>query len=181
MNVEEGRHLWAMVYLLHAYFGRDGREEAEELLHRNSGSTDSPRILGAFNEETPDWLSFFMFTYFTDRDGKYQLGTLKESAFDPLSRTCEFMLKEEAHHMMVGTTGVRPGGGADGATHGGARHRRSSRARRDPAAGIQKYLNFHYSVSLDLFGGETSTNVANYYTAGLKGRWSEDRRATTTS
>ncbi|MEO9238733.1 MAG: benzoyl-CoA 2,3-epoxidase subunit BoxB, partial [Jatrophihabitantaceae bacterium] len=106
VNVEEGRHLWAMVYLLHAYFGRDGREEAEELLHRNSGSEDSPRILGAFNEETPDWLSFYMFTYFTDRDGKYQLGTLKESAFDPLSRTCEFMLKEEAHHMFVGTTGI---------------------------------------------------------------------------
>ena len=106
VNVEEGRHLWAMVYLLHAYFGREGREEAEGLLLRNSGSPDSPRILGAFNEETADWLAFFMFTYFTDRDGKYQLGTLKESAFDPLSRTCEFMLKEEAHHMFVGTTGV---------------------------------------------------------------------------
>src|SRR5262244_3977868 len=106
VNVEEGRHLWAMVYLLHAHFGREGREEAEELLHRNSGSEDAPRILGAFNEETPDWLSFFMFTYFTDRDGKYQLGTLKESAFDPLSRTCEFMLKEQAYHMFVGTTGV---------------------------------------------------------------------------
>src|ERR1700690_3001251 len=95
-----------VVYLLHAYFGREGREEAGELLLRNSGSEESPRILGAFNEETPDWLSFFMFTYFTDRDGKYQLGTLKESAFDPLSRTCEFMLKEEAHHMFVGTTGI---------------------------------------------------------------------------
>jgi benzoyl-CoA 2,3-dioxygenase component B len=176
VNVEEGRHLWAMVYLLHAYFGRDGREEAEELLRRNSGSADSPRILGAFNEETPDWLSFFMFTYFTDRDGKYQLGTLKESAFDPLSRTCEFMLKEEAHHMMVGTTGVdrvvertaqlmvehdTDDPGPLGAI---------------PLSVIQKYLNFHYSVSLDLFGGETSTNVANYYTAGLKGRWSESRR-----
>src|SRR5258707_2680866 len=106
VNVEEGRHLWAMVYLLQAYFGREGREEADELLARSSGSLESPRILGAFNEETPDWLSFYMFTYFTDRDGKYQLGTLKESSFDPLSRTCEFMLKEEAHHMMVGTTGV---------------------------------------------------------------------------
>lgn len=42
---------------------------------------------------------------------------------------------------------------------------------------IQKYINFHYSVSLDLFGGETSTNVANYFTAGLKGRWQEERRA----
>jgi benzoyl-CoA 2,3-dioxygenase component B len=176
VNVEEGRHLWAMVYLLHAYFGRDGREEAEDLLRRNSGSAESPRILGAFNEETPDWLSFFMFTYFTDRDGKYQLGTLKESAFDPLSRTCEFMLKEEAHHIMVGTTGIDrivertaqlmvEHDTDDAGPHGAV-----------PLSVIQKYLNFHYSVSLDLFGGETSTNVANYYTAGLKGRWMEDRR-----
>jgi benzoyl-CoA 2,3-dioxygenase component B len=45
-----------------------------------------------------------------------------------------------------------------------------------PLTVIQKYINFHYSVSLDLFGGETSTNVANYFTAGLKGRWSEERR-----
>jgi len=176
VNVEEGRHLWAMVYLLHAYFGREGREEAEELLHRNSGSEESPRILGAFNEETPDWLSFFMFTYFTDRDGKYQLGTLKESAFDPLSRTCEFMLKEESHHMFVGTTGIDrvveravqlmvEHDTDDVGPYGGI-----------PLGVIQKYLNFHYSVSLDLFGSETSTNVANYFTAGLKGRWSEERR-----
>ncbi|HEY9391362.1 MAG TPA: benzoyl-CoA 2,3-epoxidase subunit BoxB [Mycobacteriales bacterium] len=176
INVEEGRHLWAMVYLLHAYFGREGREEAEELLVRNSGDTDSPRILGAFNEPTPDWLSFFMFTYFTDRDGKYQLGTLKESAFDPLSRTCEFMLKEEAHHMFVGTTGVdrvvrrtaelmREHDTDDIARHGGI-----------PLEIIQKYINFHFTVSLDLFGSETSTNVATYYTTGLKGRWQENRR-----
>jgi benzoyl-CoA 2,3-dioxygenase component B len=180
VNVEEGRHLWAMVYLLHAYFGREGREEAEELLHRNSGSLDSPRILGAFNEETPDWLSFFMFTYFTDRDGKYQLGTLKESAFDPLSRTCEFMLKEEAHHMMVGTTGVdrvvqrtveqtaalmKEHGTADVQQYGAI-----------PLDVIQKYLNFQYSVSMDLFGSEQSTNAGNYYTSGLKGRWQEKRR-----
>jgi benzoyl-CoA 2,3-dioxygenase component B len=176
VNVEEGRHLWAMVYLLHAYFGREGREEAEALLVRNSGSPDSPRILGAFNEETADWLAFYMFTYFTDRDGKYQLGTLKESAFDPLSRTCEFMLKEEAHHMFVGTTGVdrvvarsaqliREHDTLDIAQHGGI-----------PLDIIQKYINFHYTVSLDLFGSETSTNAANYFTAGLKGRWMEDRR-----
>ncbi len=117
-----------------------------------------------------------MFTYFTDRDGKYQLGTLKESAFDPLSRTCEFMLKEEAHHMMVGTTGI------DRVVERTARlmteHDTDEVAARGaiPLDVIQKYLNFHYSVSLDLFGGETSTNVANYYTAGLKGRWMEDRR-----
>ena len=106
INVEEGRHLWAMVYLLHAYFGRDGREEAEELLARHSGDADKPRILTTFNEPISDWLSLFCFTYFTDRDGKYQLKSLAESAFDPLSRTCRFMLTEEAHHMFVGETGL---------------------------------------------------------------------------
>ena len=177
VNVEEGRHLWAMVYLLHAYFGREGREEAEQLLKRNSGDLDAPRILGAFNEETTDWLQFFMFTYFTDRDGKYQLGTLKESAFDPLARTCEFMLKEEAHHMFVGTTGVQRivektaeimnahGGVDDIFEHGGI-----------PLSVIQKYLNFQFSVSMDLFGSEQSTNAGNYYSSGLKGRWQETRR-----
>ena len=73
INVEEGRHLWAMVYLLHKYFGRDGRDEADDMLRRRSGSKDAPRMLGAFNEATPDWLSLFMFTFFTDRDGKMQL------------------------------------------------------------------------------------------------------------
>ena len=174
VNVEEGRHLWAMVYLLHRYFGRDGRDDADELLARHSGDPDNPRILGAFNEATPDWLSFFLFTYFTDRDGKFQLASLRESAFDPLSRTCDFMLKEEAHHMFVGASGVgrvvqrsvelikehdtvdvRPFGGVDVAT-------------------LQRYLNFHFSVSLDLFGAETSTNAANYFGAGLKGRFQED-------
>src|ERR1700740_714399 len=106
VNVEEGRHLWARVYLLHRSCGRDAREEAEALLERRSGDQDNPRILGAFNERTPDWLAFFMFTYFTDRDGKFQLSALAESAFDPLSRTCRFMLTEEAHHMFVGETGV---------------------------------------------------------------------------
>ncbi|MGZ4533175.1 MAG: benzoyl-CoA 2,3-epoxidase subunit BoxB, partial [Mycobacteriaceae bacterium] len=176
VNVEEGRHLWAMVYLLQAYFGREGREEAEQLLKRNSGDLDSPRILGAFNEETTDWLQFFMFTYFTDRDGKYQLGTLKESAFDPLARTCEFMLKEEAHHMFVGATGVQrtvertaelmvEHKTVDIWQYGGI-----------PLDVIQKYLNFQFSVSMDLFGSEQSTNVAAYYTGGLKGRWQETRR-----
>ena len=41
---------------------------------------------------------------------------------------------------------------------------------------LQKYLNFHFSVSLDLFGAETSTNAANYFAAGLKGRFQEERR-----
>jgi benzoyl-CoA 2,3-epoxidase subunit B len=176
VNVEEGRHLWAMVYLLHAHFGREGREEAEQLLKRNSGDLDSPRILGAFNEETTDWLQFFMFTYFTDRDGKYQLGTLKESAFDPLARTCEFMLKEEAHHMFVGTTGVQRT--VERTAELMARHKTADIFQYGgiPLDIIQRYLNFQFSVSMDLFGSEQSTNAAAYYTGGLKGRWQETRR-----
>ena len=106
VNVEEGRHLWAMVYLLHSYFGRDGRDEAEELLERQSGNRDKPRILEAFNEPIDNWLDFFMFTMFTDRDGKSQLMSLSESSLDPLARTTRFMLTEEAHHMFVGETGI---------------------------------------------------------------------------
>ena len=178
INVEEGRHLWAMVYLLHAYFGRDGREEADMLLERHSGDADKPRILGAFNEPTPDWLSYYMFTYFTDRDGKYQLAALAESGFDPLARTCQFMLTEEAHHMFVGETGimrvvqrtcevmkevwsedpkrVREGGAGDLDT-------------------MQRYINLHFTVSVDLFGQEISTNAATYFSSGLKGRYLESR------
>ncbi len=174
VNVEEGRHLWAMVYLLHGYFGRDGRDEADAMLERQSGDPDHPRILGAFNEQTPDWLSFFMFTYFTDRDGKYQLGSLRESAFDPLSRTCDFMLKEEAHHMFVGATGI-----ARVAARTVELMKQYDTDNVAPHGGInletlQRYVNFHFSVSLDLFGSERSTNAANYFAAGLKGRFGED-------
>jgi benzoyl-CoA 2,3-dioxygenase component B len=180
VNVEEGRHLWAMVYLLHAYFGRDGREEAEAMLERHAGNPDKPRILQAFNVDTTDWLSFHLFTYFQDRDGKFQLAALSESGFDPLSRTCRFMLTEEAHHLFVGESGitrivqrtceimrenklsdpmdVRKFGGIDLIT-------------------IQKYINFHYSICLDLFGQELSTNAATYYTMGIKGRYGETKIA----
>ncbi len=179
VNVEEGRHLWAMVYLLHRYFGRDGREEAEALLERRSGDANNPRILAAFNEKTPDWLSFFMFTYFTDRDGKFQLCALAESGFDPLARTTKFMLTEEAHHMFVGESGVsriiqrtcevmkqidsdapdkvRAAGAIDLAT-------------------IQRYLNFHFSVTIYLFGADQSSNAATFYSSGLKGRYEEGKR-----
>lgn len=178
INVEEGRHLWAMVYLLHAYFGRDGREEADAMLERHSGDLDRPRILGAFNEETPHWLAYFMFTYFTDRDGKYQLASLAESGFDPLARTCQFMLTEEAHHMFVGETGVMR---IVQRTCEVMRELQTDDPERVRAAGaidlptLQRFLNFHYSVSLDLFGQERSTNAATYFTTGLKGRYHETR------
>jgi benzoyl-CoA 2,3-dioxygenase component B len=165
-----------MVYLLDAYFGRDGREEAEALLQRHSGDPDKPRILAAFNEKTPDWLSFFMFTYFTDRDGKYQLASLAESGFDPLSRTCRFMLTEEAHHMFVGEAGI---GRVVQRTCELMREHDTDDVRRFGGIDLrilQKYLNFHYALSLDLFGSEVSTNAANFYTAGLKGRFEEGKQ-----
>jgi benzoyl-CoA 2,3-dioxygenase component B len=125
-------------------------------------------------------LSFFMFTHFTDRDGKMQLECLAQSGFDPLSRTTRFMLTEEAHHMFVGGSGV------------GRVIKRTCDAMRaagieDPydivavrALGvidlptIQKKANLHYSLSLDLFGSEISTNSANAFTNGLKGRYREE-------
>lgn len=175
VNVEEGRHLWAMVYLLHSYFGRDGRDEADELLARRSGNSDNPRILNTFNEPIEDWLSFFMFTTFTDRDGKFQLLALAESSFDPLARTCRFMLTEEAHHLFVGQTGVQrvirrtcelmlEHDTEDVGRFGGIDLKL-----------LQKYINFWYSSSIDLFGSEISSNAANYFAAGLKGRAYEEK------
>ena len=67
-----------------------------------------------------------------------------------VQRTVELMKQHD-------TVDVRPYGGIDVAT-------------------LQRYLNFHYTVSLDLFGAETSTNAANYFAAGLKGRFQEEQR-----
>ncbi len=176
VNVEEGRHLWAMVYLLHSHFGRDGRDEAEELLERQSGNRDKPRILDAFNEPIDNWLDFFMFTMFTDRDGKSQLLSLSESSLDPLSRTTRFMLTEEAHHMFVGETGVariieracqlmkEAGFSGDVRKLGGI-----------DLPTIQRFINLWFSLSLDLHGNEISTNAASYFANGLKGRAQEDK------
>jgi benzoyl-CoA 2,3-epoxidase subunit B len=179
VNVEEGRHLWAMVYLLVKYFGRDGREEAQALLERRSGEKDNPRILGAFNEETPDWVSFFMFTQFTDRDGKMQLSALAESGFDPLSRTCRFMLTEEAHHMFVGETGVQRMIEATCAAMTQARIADPYDVEAVRKLGVvdlpllQRKANFHMAVTRDLFGSEISSNAAEAFSAGVKGRFRE--------
>jgi benzoyl-CoA 2,3-epoxidase subunit B len=178
VNVEEGRHLWAMVYLLHRYFGRDGREEAEALLQRRSGDPNNPRILTAFNEKTSHWLAFFMFTFFTDRDGKFQLAALAESGFDPLARTTKFMLTEEAHHMFVGESGVAR---VLQRTCEVMRETKLTDPSQVRAQGVidletlQRFVNFHYSVTLDLFGSEISSNAASFYTGGLKGRYEETK------
>ena len=171
VNVEEARHLWAMVYLLHSHFGADGRDEAEEMLERRSGHADHPRILQAFNNPIRDWLALFCFTTFTDRDGKYQLASLAESGFDPLARSTQFMLMEEAFHLAMGETGI------------GRVLRRTAELTRDgtdpaavgaiPLPVIQRYINEWCSASYDLFGGEDSSNAASFFAAGLKGRYQE--------
>ena len=174
VNVEEGRHLWAMVYLLHGYFGREGREEGEALLERRAGDPDNPRMLDAFNQECVDWLTFFCFTTFTDRDGKYQLAALAESAFDPLSRTCRFMLTEEAHHLSVGEDGVKRvlqraaeleklDANGDVRAQGGIDFHT-----------IQKFIRYWFSYSIDLFGSEVSSNASTFFATGLKGRYREE-------
>ena len=178
VNVEEGRHLWAMVHLLHQYFGKDGREEADALLTRRSGNPDTPRILQTFNEKTEDWLSFFMFTMFTDRDGKYQLASLSESGFDPLARATQFMLTEESFHLFTGETGIErvvqrsgeltmldPSG--DARAQGGI-----------DLPTVQKWINFWFSSAVELFGGEISSNAADYFATGLKGRFREQEKYT---
>jgi len=171
VNVEEGRHLWAMVYLLHKYFGADGRDEADDLLRRRSGDVDNPRILAAFNKPARDWLAFFCFTAFTDRDGKYQLAALAESGFDPLARSTQFMLTEEAHHLFVGESGV------------GRTIERTAQLMKEgtdprevgamPLEIIQRYVNEWSTASYDLFGGEDSSNAATFFASGLKGRYRE--------
>jgi benzoyl-CoA 2,3-dioxygenase component B len=141
--------------------------------------SDKPRILSTFNEPVSDWLSFFMFTFFTDRDGKFQLKSFAESGFDPLARTTRFMLTEEGHHMFVGDTGIArvirrtlevmkvAGDAPDRIRAAGA----------IDLPTIQRYLNFWFSSSLDLFGAESSSNAASYFAAGVKGRPDEARFA----
>ena len=173
VNVEEGRHLWAMAYLLHQHFGAEGRDEAERLLERRSGSADNPRILGTFNQRIETWLDFFMFTMFGDRDGKFQLGALANSGFDPLARTTQFMLTEEAFHLFVGQTGIDRiirrtaelmRAGLDPREHGAI-----------PLEVLQRYINYWFSCCLDLFGSEISTNAGEFFAAGIKGRFGEHK------
>ena len=120
-----------------------------------------------------------MFTYFTDRDGKFQLCALAESAFDPLARTTKFMLTEEAHHMFVGESGVSR---VIQRTCQVMNELKTDDPAKLRAAGvidlptIQRYLNFHYSVTIDLFGADQSSNAATFYSSGLKGRFEEGKR-----
>src|SRR4029077_16630608 len=105
---------------------------------------------------------------------------LAESSFDPLARTTKFMLTEEAHHMFVGESGVSR---VIQRTAQVMNELKTDDPARIRAAGaidlptIPRYLNFPYSVTIDLFGADQSSNAAIFYSSGLKGRFEETKRS----
>src|SRR5512142_3502272 len=157
--IEEMRHGWQMCALLVEYFGYTGKVEAQKMLERRA--FENKRLLGAFNVDVDNWMDFFTYTDFVDRDGKFQLQMLKYSGFAPLGRSMSYMLREEAFHMGTGDTGLR----------------RVVEAGVVPAWLIQKYLNKWISESYDLFGTDHSSSAHWAYVWGVKGRYDEPRNA----
>jgi benzoyl-CoA 2,3-dioxygenase component B len=155
VNCEEMRHGWQMCYLLVNYFGDSGKLEARKLLERRAFRGD--RLLGSFNAPVNNWLDFFTYTEFVDRDGKYQLTMLSHSSFAPLAQSVTAMLKEEFFHMFTGHTGLT----------------RILRAGKIPVPIVQKYFNKWLSTAYDLFGTDHSSSAHWAYTWGLKGRMDE--------
>ena len=155
--IEEMRHGWQMCALLIEYFGASGKVEAEKMLERRA--FENKRLLGSFNEDVDNWLDFFTYTDFVDRDGKFQLQMLKYSAFAPLGRSMSYMLREEAFHMGTGNDGLR----------------RVVQAGVIPGWLIQKYLNKWISTSHDLFGTDHSSSAHWAYVWGVKGRYDEPK------
>jgi benzoyl-CoA 2,3-epoxidase subunit B len=152
---EEMRHGWQMSHLLVSYFGTSGKLEAEKLLQRRAFRHN--RLLGAFNVEVNDWLDFFVYTEFQDRDGKFQLRMLSRSAFAPLARSMGPMLREESFHLGTGHTGLK----------------RVVQAGRVPVVTLQHYFNKWVPACYDLFGTDHSTSAQWGYTWGIKGRYDE--------
>src|ERR1044071_3099443 len=155
VNSEEMRHGWQMCYLLVKYFGDSGKLEAQKMLERRAFQGD--RLLGSFNAPVNNWLDFFTYTEFVDRDGKYQLTMLSHSGFAPLAESVTAMLKEEFFHMFTGHTGLT----------------RIVRAGKIPMPIVQKYFNKWLSTAYDLFGTDHSSSAHWAYTWGLKGRFDE--------
>jgi benzoyl-CoA 2,3-dioxygenase component B len=157
--IEEMRHGWQMCALLIEHFGYSGKVEAQKMLERRA--FENKRLLGAFNVDVDNWMDFFTYTDFVDRDGKFQLQMLKYSAFAPLGRSMSYMLREEAFHMGTGNDGLR----------------RVVEAGVVPRWLIQKYLNKWISSSYDLFGTDSSSSAHWAYVWGIKGRYDEPQNA----
>ncbi|MBV8893145.1 MAG: phenylacetate-CoA oxygenase subunit PaaI [Acidobacteria bacterium] len=158
--IEEMRHGWQMCALLVEHFGYSGKVEAQKMLERRA--FENKRLLGAFNVDVDNWMDFFTYTDFVDRDGKFQLQMLKYSGFAPLGRSMSYMLREEAFHMGTGNDGLK----------------RIVQAGRIPGWLIQKYLNKWISSSYDLFGTDHSSSAHWAYVWGLKGRYDEPQNQT---
>jgi len=152
---EEMRHGWQMSYLLCSHFGDEGKREAAKLLERRAD--EGERLLGSFNEIVDNWLDFFTYTQFIDRDGKFQLKMLSVSAFDPLSRSMGPMLKEESFHLGTGNNGLL----------------RIVKAGKMPAEVIQRFFYKWIPTAFDLFGTDNSSSAHWAYVWGLKGRYDE--------
>jgi benzoyl-CoA 2,3-epoxidase subunit B len=155
--IEEMRHGWQMCALLVEFFGHSGKVEAQKMLERRA--FENQRLLGAFNVDVDNWLDFYTYTDFVDRDGKFQLQMLKFSAFAPLGRSMSYMLREEAFHMGTGNDGLA----------------RVVKAGVLPAWLMQKYLNKWISTSHDLFGTDHSSSAHWAYVWGVKGRYDEPK------
>ncbi len=151
---EEMRHGYQMCHLLLEYFGESGKRAALAQLERRSGQIGNQRLLGAFNAPVDNWLDFFTYTEFVDRDGKYQLLCLSHSGFAPLGRSTRYMLKEESFHLGTGHTGLS----------------RALRAGVIPVPVIQRYFNKWIPIALDLCGNDNSTSAHFAYERSLKGR-----------
>jgi len=156
---EEQRHGWQMCHVLISHFGDSGKLEARKLLERRA--YEGTRLLGAFNEEMENWVDFFTYTCFIDRDGKFQLTMLHHSSFAPLSRSMGPMLKEEAFHLFTGQSGLS----------------RIIRGNKVPIEVLQKYLNKWLSTGYDLFGKDHSSAAGRFYRWGFKGRYDETTAA----
>jgi 1,2-phenylacetyl-CoA epoxidase catalytic subunit len=151
---EEFRHGWQMAYVaLEVIGGDEGRHVAQSLLERRSGTDENKRLLGAFNVPITDWLGFYAFLEFMDRDGGSQLTLLQHSALAPLARSMVFMLREEQKHLRSGQQGFE----------------RILRAGKLPIELLQRYMNLYAPLGYDLHGGERSTNALIYFNLGLKG------------
>src|SRR3982075_2616728 len=155
--IEEMRHGWQMCALLIGFFGSSGKVEAQKMLERRA--FENKRLLGTFNVDIDNWLDFFTYTDFVDRDGKFQLQMLKYSSFAPLGRSTSYMLREEAFHMGTGNDGLR----------------RVVEAGVIPRWLMQKYLNKWISSSYDLFGTDHSSSAHWAYVWGIKGRYDESK------
>jgi benzoyl-CoA 2,3-dioxygenase component B len=156
--VEEMRHGWQMCHLLVNHFGETGKIEARKLLERRSWQNN--RLLGSFNVDVDNWVDFFTYTEFVDRDGKFQLNMLSTSGFAPLARSMGPMLREEGFHMGTGHMGLQ----------------RIARAGRVSPALLQKYVNKWVSTAYDLFGKDNSSSAEWFYVWGLKGRYDEAKQ-----